>query len=523
MRYETSRPYSTMYQERIYGDDRSVSLPTAGTRNATEASLQSIRMPVFGMVHGEKQNAFAGIITSGAEYCELIASPAGNIVDYNWVSPVFVYNEQYWQPTGKASGFYAQQDEQNSVNLEVEYRFLSNESANYVGMANALREELLETNEEFTQTEAGDIGLKLDAFMAEPKKALIGKSLKVMTEIRDVTDWVKELQKEGIEELKVSLVGYEKDGKNGHSLSGYSLDKEVGTQKELSTLQNLLSGNLFLQSDVTTGYDHQMKTSQMKSGMNGATIEVTEDQPIYQTRVWANETLIEKVVANYIRKVPVAGIALEEFACELNGEYQRNSSMVRGEVLEKRLGMLESLQNAGYRISLEDPKYYALTAGAIDSVFNVPMNNSQFSYFTDTVPFLQIVLSGYVEMYSPYQNFSTDMTQDALKLIDYNMYPSYLLTEKSSTELANSNMSYLYSSQFEVWEQDITECYDMVNELLSQVKGATVEQRYVPVDGVSVTAYSNGVTIAVNYNNEDQVINGEKISGMSAVILSREG
>lgn len=519
MRYDKARPYTTMYSQRVYGRDRAVSQPVAESASQVEAELLGIRMPVFGMVHGSGQNAFVGIVNGGDEYCELMANPAGNIVDYTWMCPALIYNEQYWQPTGRASGFYGTQPRQNHVDLEVEYQFLSGEQADYVGMANAYRQKLLEENPALTPVEGTEIGLKLDAFMAEPKKALIGNSLKVMTTARDVSDWVTRLQESGITELSVSLVGYEKGGKNGHTMKGYSLDRKAAKRNELVSLDEQLGGRLFLQSTVSSGYEEQLGKSQRKSSMNGGIIQKAEDQPLFTNRVWATEESVEREILSYIKDAPVSGLALEDFGSELNGDYQRKESTLRGEVLDLRQELLLKMEESGRKISLGDPGFYVFGQADVESVFHIPTNNSCYSYFTDTVPFLQIVLSGYVEMYSTYQNFNSNSMEDILRLIDYNVYPSYLLTEASASELANSNMSYLYSSRFDTWEEDIVEHYGKVNEILSKVKGAGIVRRTVPAAGVSVTEYENGVTVAVNYTDEEVTVNGVNVPGMAAVIL----
>lgn len=523
MRFEKAKPYSSMYNQRIYGSDRSASQSTLGTKQPTVASLYGIQVPVFGMVHGNQQNAFAGIITNGAEYCEIMANPAGNIVDYTWQCPAFVYNEQYWQPTGRTTGFYANQTEQNQVNLTVEYRFLSGEEADYVGMANAYKEFLIQENPALVRRENGEIGVKVDAFMAEPKKALIGKKLKVVTTIKDVTGWVNELTELGVSNLEVALVGYEKDGRNGHKINEYSLDKKAGSQKALAGLSEQLDGKLCLQTNVVTGYDNQLAKKYVKTGMSGNILTETENQPVFDTRVWATEESIRQSVDSLEKNAPIDGISLEGFTGELSGDYKRSSSVSRQQAMEQRMELLGQLAENGKRIALENPNFWAMTAGEIGYVYNLSSENSRFGYFTDTVPFLQIVLSGYVDMYSSYQNFNSNTMEDLLKLIDYNMYPSYLLTEMDSSELSNSNMSYLYSSKFDTWKEDVASHYTEANELLSQVTGAGILHRYVPQDGVSVTEYENGVTIAVNYLDEDVVVNGETVPGLSAGVLKKGG
>ena len=74
------------------------------------------------------------------------------------------------------------------------------------------------------------------------------------------------------------------------------------------------------------------------------------------------------------------------------------------------------------------------------------MFTSQYLIQTDTVPFLQIVLSGSMEVYATYANFSFYTETDILRMIDYNVYPSFILTHDPSYELISTNSSNFYST-----------------------------------------------------------------------------
>ena len=61
----------------------------------------TIVMPVYGIVHGVRQNAVFAEIESGEEYASILAYPAGVTTPYNWVSARFDYRQTYEQPIGR--------------------------------------------------------------------------------------------------------------------------------------------------------------------------------------------------------------------------------------------------------------------------------------------------------------------------------------------------------------------------------------------------------------------------------------
>ena len=64
---------------------------------------------------------------------------------------------------------------------------------------------------------------------------------------------------------------------------------------------------------------------------------------------------------------------------------------------------------------------------------------------------------------------------------------------------------------------NIISSYNFVNDCLSRVRGSSMVSRAVPVDGVSVVAYDNGVTLVINYNDQAYSYGEMEVPAMSAV------
>ena len=157
---------------------------------------------------------------------------------------------------------------------------------------------------------------------------------------------------------------------------------------------------------------------------------------------------------------------------------------------------------------------YAYLWGSMDSYFDFPLYSSQYLTFDDTVPFLAITLGSSMNLYSSYANFYAYPREELLRLVDYNVYPSFIVTQQSSSKLEETNLNNIYSSKFDDLSDAVSTYYKFVNEPLNDVIGATLVTRTVPVNGVVVNTYNNGVTIIVNYTNEVQVVNGVSVDPM---------
>lgn len=527
MNFSTGRQYNSLYRQRIYGDDVGVTKAAPLDTTTKRVPVGKISVPVFGSVHGIYQNAFAGIVTGGDAYCDINASPSGSIIDYTWIAPAFIYNELYWQSTGKTGGFNTVQKQQNLVNAQVEYHFLSKNQASYVGMAGEYRQLLAARNPGFTQnTPVEHIPLKVDALMAEPAKSLFGNKTLVMTTIEDANRWADELLSEVEGELKLTLYGFEKGGLNGHKLGDFAVESKVGSKRQLTDLSKKLESSgsrLYLQTDIVGGYSGQLPKSSMKFGMDGNIVTDYAKGLLFSNKAYSTVSAMEKSVNNFFKAGLPKNLAIQRLGSELTGDQKRGAERTRLESMEAARNLITQLGEETDGLMLGVPNSYALASAEISGAYDMPVNNSRFEFFSEAVPFLQIVFGGYVDCYSEYQNFTANTISDLLRLIDYNTYPAYILTEEYSSKLVDTNLNSFYSTRYNDWKPYVLANYKTVNEILSQVSGAYVINRTSDTDGVSVTDYSNGKSVAVNYNISTEKARGLEIAGQSAICFETKG
>ena len=138
----------------------------------------------------------------------------------------------------------------------------------------------------------------------------------------------------------------------------------------------------------------------------------------------------------------------------------------------------------------------------LTNYYSANYESSKYLYETDSVPFISILLSGYVNLFSPNINYISDYDLMSLRMVEYNMYPSFIVTENEAYELRFTNYEYLNSTQYELWNGKIKEVYGNVNPSLRMVNGATITNHRCIDTGVVEISYSNGRVIYVNYNNQ---------------------
>ena len=100
---------------------------------------------------------------------------------------------------------------------------------------------------------------------------------------------------------------------------------------------------------------------------------------------------------------------------------------------------IEKIKKSGTTVNMDSPNKYLWEY--TDRFLNSPIGSSQYVYETDTVPFLQMVLNGTMEVYAPYSNFSFYSQSDMLRMIDgFYAVTGYLSDISHLTQLTLLNL-----------------------------------------------------------------------------------
>jgi len=107
-----------------------------------------------------------------------------------------------------------------------------------------------------------------------------------------------------------------------------------------------------------------------------------------------------------------------------------------------------------------------------------------------------------------------------LELVDYNISPSYLLTEEDTMKLIDSPASsYIYSSVYDTWKDELINAYNTVNKVLKQVNGLAFVNRELIAPSIYKNTYEDGTYIVINYSNNDYDMGDTVIKAMTSEVF----
>lgn len=503
MRFQRPGSYIAGFDKKIYGKDLGIDqLTEAQSLNANRpndyviASSQ-ILMPVYGIVHGTRQNGLLCVIEDGEQYASIVATPAGlGNTKYNSIMTRFECRQKYNRFSNRSgAGTPVPQERTNVLTPKQSLYLLSGEQADYDQMAVFYRE-LLSASDALPNA-TDDMKLRLEILGADVKQLALWKTHRTFTTLSETREMVLALQESGVHSLSVVLRNY-----TSGNLAGESLNDKVGTAQELADLQTLLSKNgsqLLLYLDPMRANKDQMNQRlQAANAMNTSPIRIWRDNPdaIYQETFFFRPRLIEDKTRQHLVHFAEYGVAADQLGSRLFGDYTSGRESTRAENTPKFLALTQTLKENGV-LALYLPNQIMWPYA--DSFYDLPLVNGQYLYETDTVPFLPIVLKGHMALYAPTLNTGAFNQDRILRMIEYGAYPSFIVTAAESIELTNTPLEDLYSTCFDDWKEYIVETYLYMHMALEKVAGLRIVAHEAIDTGWVQVTYEGGKSILLNY------------------------
>ena len=490
-----------------YGKDIGI-----GASNRTYLSGDLLSLPMYAI--SDETKSMMVTISEGAEYSELNAKVMGMSDDYNAIYYRFIYRETTYQYMGISESNRKSVPQETANEFEPSiYYHLYDEKMSYSDIANKYRSYLLDEGLLNMQKNA-KAELRLEFLMQDNKKALFGKEIVKMTTPRFIRDKVAEI-KDDIKDLSISVKGYSDKGYDG----SYPYSFPVSSNNEYKSLGSYLKDNnidLHYVVDLVRSFDDS--SNKLAMNMSQKLISSSDyvsgtDTTFYRMNVGETTSLI-KEYSKKIASLNGEGFDFTSLGNELYSTYYKEKNS-RSSAMAK---YVEALNEVSLNKNMRKPNLYMFPY--VKQYLEAPTSSSGYMIETSSIPFLSMVLSGYQSLYSSAINLNYLGEKQLLQLVDYNICPSYLLTEEDTTKLIDSPASsYIYSSIYDIWKDNLYEAYSKVVSILKEVNGLAFLNREMIAPNVYKNSYENDIAIIVNYSNDSFTYNGKEITSMSSEVI----
>ena len=506
----------------VYGEDFGYyHIASEGPHN------EVVRYPVFGVSETvknaatgeEKDRGFVAIVEEGEAMMKLISY---HTTEYNTV--IMQANPRpsdQFMPSGASKPWTVVSERKYTGNFKIRYMMLSDEktveeksttekplyTADYVGMAKAYRDYLV-GNGTLTRLTDADVTENLPIYIEtfgsiETTKKFLSIPYKTniaLTSFADIKTMYEELSANGVDNINFILTGYAKGGLTNATIpydlkwdssvkKGYDFDElladadgKFGVYPDFDfafTSNNTLFDGLTLDKHAIKTIDGRYTSKREYSATRQTFINYYEMaiSPAYFSRFY------EKLTEKYKALNP-QGISVSTLGSFLSSDFDEDEPFNREDSKEFTSEAFNYFNENYNKIITSGGNAY--TWKYVDVITDISTDSSRHSRSAATVPFLGIVLHGFVETVSSPINMEGNIDYAMLRAIENGTAFKFMLSY-DNTELLKEyyDTSVYYSIRYDIWLADLIERYDEINRALKDVQTSTIEKHKF-IDGLRI-------------------------------------
>ena len=527
----------------VYGQDYAKETLAEGIANAVPA-----KVPVFGLTEEysityttsrvnrpektevvDYSRGFTGIVTEGESFADIVAelgamawanlsvvSTTNSVVmPYNTVYVSFATSQGDTVEMGGTLGTQASMsttiDTKYTGNYSVKYVMLSDDTiakganadyyeSSYVGMANAYRDYLIDTDQIQKLANAeDDIPLYIQSFGSiKAKSTFLTFPVTVTTPLTtfdDVETMANFLLDAGIKNQNFILTGFG----NGTASKTYyptyvSWESKLGGKKGFKDLLSYADENGI---SVVPSYDFmlieasKLGFSMDKNGaktMSGRYAVYRDYDYIMQqydfmgkfnlTSAGALQSIYNKFNKQY-SKYDVNGLAPLTMGNLLNSDFDEEDPLTREDAKNYITDVLIQMKEDNEQLILAGGNSFVIPYAT--DIIELPLDNSGYAISSKSVPFIGLVLHSYMNYAGTAINMDGDTEYAVLKALENGAGLYFILSYQNTDLVKNDKMiNDYYSMMFDTWKDEMIVHYNKLNDAIGDLSDATITAHSFP-------------------------------------------
>ncbi len=514
------------YSAYIYGRD------VADVKDNQPDDTEQAYLPVLAMV--QESDGLVMVATDGDTFASANAAVAYNSDDNAG------YNYCYFSFTLRSTDTYSMSGDSSSIimfekgdgtiaveKLAVRYYWVTSEEeeVTYTEIADVYRNYLIEEEGLEKKTEEDYAPLFVEFYGGTLKsKSILGVPVNMKTAFTtfdQAVEIIEQLQELGVENFVINYNDWTTDSMTGKLDTASSVASVLGGKSDLEDMIEYFesigadfyasitdytfskNGNGFwtlfntayrVSKSYARPYEYNIAYGTPNSGVASALLSPR-----------SISKLSNKVTKN-LEKYDLPGAGLGSYAYTLWGDYSTKNRTNREVTAQYIIEYYKSVAGVVDRIIADSPNAYLLSY--VDVIQNLTLQSSQFKIVDEDVPFVQIVLHGYIPYSTEAINGSADSQELFLRAIASGSYIKYTFIYEETTEIEDTDYINLYYANYDGWLEQAAAEYELASEILSTVSDSVITG-YVSDGTVITTTYENGVVTTVDLSTGEITANGK--------------
>ena len=500
------------YIEPVYGEDQSDQAIYRVT------NTQSIKMPVFGAKNGE--DAMLAVITDGDDIADVAAYAGDDQYGYSSVYATFHIR-------GKTSSNIKGHAGSNSQLIKysdgvvalkratVRYFPLEKGDGDYNGMAKKYREYL--TENEGLKSDVGMVDVLLTVYGGSNEKQFFCgipyNAFSTMTTISQAEAIAEDLRKNDIS-LALNLKGFGKDGIDNTTIGGgFSISSKLGSKKQLADFMSWCKSNsidafydfnMLLYTKSGSGYSAK-KSATDPSGVRARNYEYTlvvKEQNTAARRLLNSREALAYSYSDLLdaaKNLQLNGVGLSTLSGLSYSDYRSSNYYCKANMSVDVQRIFEKLKSKNLKLFGDSANAYA--AVGLDYIYNAPMTSSRYNSLDYDIPFYQMVFRGSASLSGRPINLNGDAETEFLNSVSVASSLGFAVCDHVDAGFVKASYDFAAQGVYSGIAETIKDYAAKIRPVLEKTEGAVIT-RYEKNDDVSVTHFSNGLVVCVNFGDE---------------------
>jgi hypothetical protein len=506
----------------VYGED--ITFTSVWYRDNIRSAA---RFPVFGLreARHDGDRAWFAIIEEGEAMADIVVQSGQFFSGYETVSPTLHYRRELLVnmaggDSGVGGSFRFTDRNYFQGDWIIRYIFLSGGDADYNGMAAAYRRHLisrgvikpLENPNPAIHLDVLGLLQKPDTFMGIPYSRRIK-----LTTFEQASLILTDMYRDGIGQVVLRYRGWFNGGLDHTVTNRLSIERALGGRRGLESLTQTAEGfgystffeidfNFVRRRGLLSGYNRLLHGPQTIEGfpVYAQPYEMVSNAGIW---VWNYYTVSpnqhERLFTNFARnaartKIDGLNFSISSVGTNLLADYHRRRPVNLQESRDILVNSLTQFTNTRGQIIVDGGNAYTLPFA--EHIMNIPVASSSHVNTDANIPFMQLVLHGYVNYSGPAINMFYDPELALLKNVEYGAAPAFMLAHDEIAELKDTSFAVFYSVDYDAWHSLMVSMYHRFAQVYRGLANIPMERHDRLEEGVYMTTFTNGVQVLVNYN-----------------------
>ena len=169
----------------------------------------------------------------------------------------------------------------------------------------------------------------------------------------------------------------------------------------------------------------------------------------------------------------VSGLSVGSLGTDLNSDFDTDEPYNREDSKYFTTSILAEMADKYGNIMINGGNAYALKYA--DHIMNMPLTSTGFARASTAIPFMGMVLHGYMSYTGTATGMASDINKEVLKMIENGASPYFTIANGNESVLKEDmNFSKYYAISYENSKETIVKKYAILNEALADVQAANI-------------------------------------------------